>query len=46
LDCDFLVEIKVLADHKLLAPLIFGYSAENDPISPSREDDVILNWID
>jgi nitroreductase len=46
LDREFLEEIKAPADHKLVAPLIFGYSAEKNLEAPARKDDVILNWID
>lgn len=46
LDRDFLNQMKVPADHKLVAPLIFGYPAENGLIAPPRKDDVILNWVD
>jgi nitroreductase len=46
LDRDFLNEARVPPDHKLVAPLVFGYSAENELTAPSRKDDVILNWID
>ena len=38
--------MKAPADHKLVAPLIFGYSADKDLEAPARKDDVILNWID
>ena len=43
---EFLEEIKAPADHKLVAPLIFGYSSEKNLEALARKDDVILNWID
>lgn len=45
-DRDFLVEIGAPADHKLVAPLIFGYPAEKNLPTPVRNNDVILKWID
>lgn len=45
-DNDFLEEIGVPQDHKLMAPLIFGYPEKKNPRAPARKKDVILKWIE
>ncbi len=45
-DTDFTREIGVPEDHKLVAPLIFGYPEKKSGRAPSRKGDVILNWIE
>ena len=44
-DEDFLKEVGVPKDHKLIAPLIFGYPAKGNLKAPPRNADVILKWI-
>jgi len=41
----FLKENGVPKDHKLVAPLIFGYPAKSALPAPARNADVILKWI-
>jgi nitroreductase len=41
----FLKEAGVPGDHKLVAPLIFGYPARGPLPAPARNADVILKWI-
>ena len=41
----FLKEAGVPKDHKLVAPLIFGYPAKGALPAPKRNADVILKWI-
>lgn len=45
-DEEFLKEAEVPEGHKLIAPLIFGYPANDNLKAPSRKSDVILKWID
>ncbi len=45
-DPTFMEEIGVPADHRLIAPLVFGYPAVKDRRAPARNRDVILSWID
>jgi len=40
-----LQELKVPEDHRLMAPLIFGYPVKDVQIAPQRKEDVTLNWI-
>ena len=44
-DMEFLKEVGVPEDHKLIAPLIFGYPAKQNLKAPARNADVILKWI-
>jgi nitroreductase len=44
-DKEFLKEAGVPEEHKLVAPLIFGYPAQNNLKAPPRKTDVILKWI-
>ncbi|MGA9622242.1 nitroreductase family protein [Methanoregula sp.] len=44
-DETFLKETGVPKDHKLVAPLIFGYPAKGALPAPKRNPDVILKWI-
>ena len=46
IDREVLDEIGAPADHKLVAPLIFGYPAEKNIPTPARNKEVILKWID
>lgn len=41
----FLKEAGVPKDHKLVAPLIFGYPARGPLPAPARNADVVLKWI-
>lgn len=45
-DMEFLKEVGVPEGHKLIAPLIFGYPAEENRKAPARNATVILKWID
>lgn len=45
-DPGFLKEIGVPEDHKLIAPLIFGYPEKKSSRAPARKKDVVLNWIE
>jgi nitroreductase len=45
-DKEFLEEIGVPEDHKLAAPLIFGYPEKKNPRAPARNTDVVLKWIE
>jgi len=40
-----LEDLKVPKDHRLIAPLIFGYPVKDIQTAPPRREDVILNWI-
>ncbi len=40
-----LEELKVPKDHRLIAPLVFGYPIKDIQTAPPRKEDVILNWI-
>ena len=40
-----LQELKVPEDHRLMAPLIFGYPVKDVQMVPQRKEDVTLNWI-
>lgn len=44
-DMEFLKEVSVPEGHKLVAPLIFGYPANDNQKAPVRNDNVILKWI-
>ena len=44
-DKELLEELKVPEDHKLMAPLIFGYPVKDIQTAPPRKEDVILNWV-
>lgn len=44
-DTEFLKEIEMPEDHKLIAPLIFGYPTKQNLKAPARNADVILKWI-
>ena len=44
-DADVLQELKVPEDHRLMAPLIFGYPVKDVQMAPQRKEDVTLNWI-
>jgi len=43
-DREFLKEAGVPDDHKLIAPLIFGYPSKPNPKAPTRNSNVILSW--
>ena len=45
-DPAFLEEIGVPQDHKLIAPLIFGYPEKKSTRAPARKGDVVLKWIE
>jgi nitroreductase len=44
-DKEVLDELKVPANHKLMAPLIFGYPVKDLQTAPKRNEDVVLNWV-
>jgi nitroreductase len=44
-DKEMLEELKVPENHKLMAPLIFGYPVKDIQAAPARKEDVMLNWI-
>ena len=44
-DTDVLKELNVPEDHRLMAPLIFGYPVKDVQVAPQRKEDVTLNWI-
>jgi nitroreductase len=44
-DREVLDELKVPANHKLIAPLIFGYPVKDLQAAPKRNEDVVLNWV-
>ena len=44
-DEEFLKEIGVTPDYKLVAPLVFGYPKKENLKSPDRKSDVILKWL-
>lgn len=44
-DKEFLKEIGVPEDYRLMSQLIFGYPAKKGLRAPERNKDVILNWI-
>lgn len=44
-DHDTRQELGVPEGYRLMVPLIFGYPAKDSQMAPSRNEDVILNWI-
>lgn len=44
-DKEFMKEIGVPEDHRLMSQLIFGYPVKKDIKAPERNRDVVLNWI-
>ncbi|HSV41868.1 MAG TPA: hypothetical protein VLH13_00485, partial [Methanomassiliicoccales archaeon] len=42
---DVMKELNVPMDHRLIAPLIFGYPKNGEMPVSHREEPIILNWI-